>query len=135
MAPIRSEGAGRRRLYQSIRDRDHGLSEKGFYKEKLPSRALASFPSWDKCLPVQELKQISIRNRRTKIPLRISTRPSDYLQATYYTVTEILALYGLSFAKIRAGAESAGDCRPTSGAVDRIKTGKINAVFDEGLHN
>ena len=75
---------------------------KGFYKEKLPLRALASFPSWDKMafavakdLKIKSLFEIAER----KIPLRISTRSSGVDNTTSYTVTKILALYGLSFAQ------------------------------------
>ena len=113
---------------------------KGFYKEKLPLRALASFPSWDKMAfaVAKELKLKSLFEiAERKIPLRISTRPSGIYNTTYYTVTEILALYGLSFAKIKSwGGRVQETPRPTSPErLDGIKTGKINAVFDEGLHN
>src|SRR5258707_5827641 len=72
-----------------------------------------------------------------KIPLRISTRRSGIYNTTYCAVTEILALYGLSFAKIKSWGGSVQETpRPTSPErLDGIKTGKIIAIFDEGLHN
>lgn len=113
---------------------------KGFYKQKLPLRALASFPSWDKMafavareLKIKSLADIAAR----KIPLRISTRPSGIDNTTSYTVGQVLALYGFSLAKIKGwGGRVQETPRPTSPErLDGIKTGKINAVFDEGLHN
>ncbi len=112
---------------------------KGFYKEKLPLRALASFPSWDKMafavskeLKLKSLAEIAER----RIPLRISTRSSGIYNTTAYSVGKILPLYGLSLAKIKAWGGKVHECpRPTSPErIDGIRTGKINAVFDEGLH-
>lgn len=77
---------------------------KGFYKERLPLRALAAFPSWDKMAFAvsKELKLKSLFEiRERKLPLRVSTRPSGIDNTTHYSVTQILSLYGLSFAKIK----------------------------------
>src|ERR687887_652935 len=77
---------------------------KGFYKEKLPLRALASFPSWDRIAFAvsKELKLTSLFEiRERKLPLRISTRSSGVHNTTHYTAGGILALYGLSFANIK----------------------------------
>jgi len=113
---------------------------KGFYKKKLPLRALGSFPSWDKMafavakdLKIKSLFEIAER----KIPLRISTRSSGVYNTTSYTVEKILAFYGMSFAKIKRWGGSVHEApRPTSPErLDGIRTGKVNAVFDEGLHN
>ena len=113
---------------------------KGFYKKKLPLRALGSFPSWDKMafavakdLKIKSLFEIAER----KIPLRISTRSSGVDNTTSYTVEKILALYGTSFGKIKNWGGSVHEApRPTSPErLDGIRTGKVNAVFDEGLHN
>ena len=112
---------------------------KGFYKEKLPLRALAVFPSWDKMafavakeLKVKSLLEIGER----KIPLRISTRSSGVYNTTHYAVTKILSLYGMSFAKIKSwGGNVRETPRPsTPERLDGIRTGKVNAIFDEGLN-
>jgi TRAP-type uncharacterized transport system substrate-binding protein len=112
---------------------------KGFYKEKLPLRALASFPSWDKMafavskeLKVKSLAEVVER----RIPLRISTRSSGVYNTTAYTVGKILSLYGISLARIKRWGGKVHECpRPTSPErVEGIRTGKIDAVFDEGLH-
>ncbi len=112
---------------------------KGFYKEKLPLRALASFPSWDK-MAFAVTKELKVKSpaeiAERKIPLRISTRSSGVYNTTAYTVGKILPLYGLSLAKIKAWGGKVHECpRPTSPErIDGIRSGKINAVFDEGLH-
>jgi hypothetical protein len=117
-----------------------GYRGKGFYKEKLPIRALASFPSWDRMAFAvsKDLKVASLADiRERKIPLRVSTRSSGVDNTTYYTVSKILSLYGFSFAHIkRWGGFVQESPRPTSPQrIAGIKSGKINAVFDEGLHN
>src|ERR1043166_1552410 len=113
---------------------------KGFYKEKLPIRALASFPSWDR-MAFAVSKDLQLKSladiRERKIPLRVSTRSSGVDNTTYYTVSTILSLYGLSFANIKRWGGAVDESpRPTSPQrTAGIKSGKINAVFDEGLHN
>jgi TRAP-type uncharacterized transport system substrate-binding protein len=113
---------------------------KGFYREKLPLRALASFPSWDKMvfavakkLQVKSLGDVAAR----KIPLNVSTRSTGVYNTTAYTVETVLGFNGLSFAKIkRWGGRVHESPRPTSPErLDGIRTGKVNAVFDEGIHN
>lgn len=113
---------------------------KGFYKERLPLRALAAFPSWDKMAfaVTKELKLKSLSEiRERKLPLRVSTRPSGIGNTTHYSVTQILSLYGLSFGKIEQWGGTVQETpRPTSPErLSGIRTGKINAIFDEGLHN
>lgn len=113
---------------------------KGFYKERLPLRALAAFPSWDKMAFAvsKELKLKSLFEiRERKLPLRVSTRPSGIDNTTHYSVTQILSLYGFSFAKIKQWGGTVQETpRPTSPErLSGITTGKINAIFDEGLHN
>ena len=113
---------------------------KGFYKEKLPLRALASFPSWDKIAFAvsRDLKLKSLADlRERKIPLRISTRSSGVNNTTHYTISKILEMYGVSLANIKRWGGSIQECpRPTSDErTAGIKTGTVNAVFDEGLHN
>jgi TRAP-type uncharacterized transport system substrate-binding protein len=113
---------------------------KGFYKERLPLRALAAFPSWDKMAfaVAKELKLKSLFEiRERKLPLRVSTRPSGIDNTTYYSVTQILSLYGLSFGQIKQWGGTVQETpRPTSPErLAGIRTGKINAIFDEGLHN
>jgi hypothetical protein len=77
---------------------------KGFYEKKMPLRALASFPSWDRMAFVVR-KELHVKSlvdlARRKIPLRVSTRASGVDNTTRYTVSTILSLYGLSLQKIK----------------------------------
>jgi uncharacterized protein len=111
---------------------------KGFYKQKLPLRVLACFPSWDriamvvaKDLGVKALRDIAQR----KIPLRVSTRMSGVNNGTYYTISTILGFYGLSFDKIKRWGGKVQECgRPFS--PERLKSiakRSLTAVFDEGV--
>ena len=111
---------------------------RGFYKEKMALRALASFPSWDKIafavskdLKVKSLYEIAER----KIPLRISTRPFRVNNTTYYTVSKILSLYGLSFAKIKQwGGKWEEIAWPSSSErKESIRKREVDAIFDEGI--
>ena len=113
---------------------------KGFYQEKLPLKALASFPSWDKIAFAvsRDLKLKSLADLgEKKIPLRISTRSSGVNNTTHYTISKILQMYGVSLANIKRWGGSVHECpRPTSNErIAGITAGTVNAVFDEGLHN
>jgi TRAP-type uncharacterized transport system substrate-binding protein len=72
---------------------------------------------------------------RRKIPLRVSTRLSGVNNGTYYTNSTILALYGLSFQKIKRWGGKVQECaRPF--APERLKSiaqRSLDAVFDEGI--
>ena len=112
---------------------------RGFYKTKMPLKALAAFPSWDRIafavagdLKINSLWDIA----RRKIPLRISTRSSGVDNTTHYTVSKILSLYGLSFDKIKRWGGSCEECPWPSfpKRKESIRRGAVNAIFDEGLH-
>jgi TRAP transporter TAXI family solute receptor len=111
---------------------------KGFYKEKMALRVLGSFPSWDR-IAIVVSKDLGVKSlhdiARRKIPLRVSTRFSGVDNATYYTISTILSLHGLSFDKIkRWGGQVQESPRPF--APERLKsiaTRSIDAVFDEGV--
>jgi len=111
---------------------------KGYYKQKMQLRVLGCFPSWDrialvvdKDLEVKSLHDVAAR----KIPLRVSTRMSGVNNGTYFTISTILSLYGLSFDKIKRWGGKVQECsRPFS--PERLKAiakRSINAVFDEGV--
>jgi uncharacterized protein len=111
---------------------------KGYYKQRLQLRVLASFPSWDrialvvdKKLGIKSLSDIAAR----KIPLRVSTRLSGVNNGTYFTVSTILSMYGLSLDKIHRWGGTVQECgRPF--APERLKAiskRSIDAVFDEGV--
>ena len=111
---------------------------KGYYKQKMELRVLGCFPSWDrialvvaKDLGVKSLDDIA----RRKIPLRVSTRLSGVNNSTYYTISTILALYGLSFDKIKRWGGKVQECaRPF--AAERLRSiaqRSVDAIFDEGI--
>jgi TRAP-type uncharacterized transport system substrate-binding protein len=111
---------------------------KGFYKEKLALRALASFPSWDriafavsKDLKVRSLYEIAER----KMALKVSTRSSGVNNSTYYAVSTILSLYGLSFGRIKRWGGKVEECpQPSSPRRgESIAERKVDAIFDEGI--
>jgi uncharacterized protein len=111
---------------------------KGYYKQKMQLRVLACFPSWDwiamvvaKDLGVKSLHDIT----RKKIRLRVSTRLSGVNNSTYYTISTILALYGLSFDKIKRWGGNVQEC-PRPFAAERLRAiarRSLDAIFDEGI--
>jgi len=110
----------------------------GYYRKKMPLRVLGCFPSWDRIALVvsRDLGVKSLRDvARRKIPLQVSTRFSGVNNATYYTISAILALYGFSFEKIKRWGGHVQECgRPFS--PERLKSiakHSIDAVFDEGV--
>ena len=111
---------------------------KGYYKQKLELRVLGCFPSWDRIALVVD-KDLGIKSLhdigRRKIPLHVSTRLSGVNNGTYFTVERILALYGLSFGKIKRWGGKVQECgRPFSPErLTSIAKRSITAVFDEGI--
>jgi TRAP-type uncharacterized transport system substrate-binding protein len=111
---------------------------KGYYKQRMELRVLASFPSWDR-IAIVVSKELGVKSlhdiARRKIPLSVSTRFSGVNNATYYTISTILSLYGLSFEKIKRWGGKVQECaRPF--APERLKSishRSINAIFDEGI--
>jgi uncharacterized protein len=111
---------------------------KGYYKQKLPLRVLGCFPSWDRIAMVvdKDLKVKSLHDvAQRKIPLRVSTRLSGVNNGTYFTISTILALYGLSFEKFKRWGGRVQECgRPFAPErLTGIAKRSINAVFDEGV--
>jgi len=111
---------------------------KGYYEQKLELRVLASFPSWDR-IAIVVAKQLGVKSlydvARRKIPLRVSTRLSGINNGTTYTISMILALYGLSFRKIKSWGGKVQEC-PRPFAPERLKSiaqRSLDAVFDEGI--
>jgi uncharacterized protein len=111
---------------------------KGYYKKKLPLRILGCFPSWDRIAMVVS-KDLGVKSlhdiARRKIPLKVSTRFSGVNNATYYTISTILSLYGTSFEKIKRQGGRVQECaRPfTAERLKSIAKRSLDAVFDEGI--
>lgn len=110
----------------------------GFYKKKIPLRAIGVFPTWDRLIfavrketGIESLEDI----KKQKYPLRISTRRRGKLQTTVYAIEEVLKAYGMSFRDIeRWGGKIMEAASPSSkDRRDHIQSGKAEAVFDEGV--
>lgn len=110
----------------------------GFYKKKIPLRAIGVFPTWDR-LVFAVKKDTGIHSlddvRNQKYPLRISTRRFGKLQTTLYVIEEILKVYGITFRGIEKwGGKVMQAASPSSAdRMQHIRSGQANAVFDEGV--
>jgi TRAP-type uncharacterized transport system substrate-binding protein len=111
---------------------------RGFYKKRIPLRAIGVFPTWDRLIfavrkdsGIETLEDV----RRQEYPLRISTRRRGKLQTTVYAIEEVLKAYGMSFKQIeRWGGTVMEAASPSSeDRKNHIESGKADAVFDEGV--
>lgn len=111
---------------------------RGFYRKKIPVRAIGVFPTWDR-LVFAVRKESGIRSlaeiRERKYPLRVTTRRRGKLQTTLYVIEEVLKAYGFGLADIeRWGGKILEATSPSSpDRMDHIRSGKADAVFDEGV--
>jgi TRAP-type uncharacterized transport system substrate-binding protein len=110
----------------------------GFYKKKIPLRAIGVFPTWDRLIfavrkdtGIGSIEEIKAR----QYPLRVTTRRKGKLQTTLYVIDEVLKAYGFSLADIeRWGGKIMQAASPGSpDRMDHIRSGKADAVFDEGV--
>jgi len=111
---------------------------RGFYRKKIPLRAIGVFPTWDRLIfavradsGMESLEDV----KRQKYPLRISTRRRGKLQTTVYAIEEVLKAYGLSFKQIESWGGKVLEA-PSPSSKERkqhIQAGTADAVFDEGV--
>jgi len=111
---------------------------RGFYKKKIPLRAIGVFPTWDRLIfavrkdtGIESLEEIKQR----KYPLRISTRRRGKLQTTLYAIEEVLKAYGMRLRDIERWGGTVMEA-PSPSSEERkqaIRTGNADAVFDEGV--
>ena len=110
----------------------------GFYKEKIPLRAIGVFPTWDRLIfavrkdsGIQSLEDV----KKQKYPLRISTRRKGKLQTTLYAIAEVLKSYDIRLSDIeRWGGKIIEAPSPSSPErTDAIRLEKADAVLDEGV--
>lgn len=110
----------------------------GFYKKKIPLRAIGVFPTWDRLVfavskdsGIQSIEEIM----KQKYPLRVSTRRRGKLQTTLYVIEEVLKAYGFALSDIQKwGGKVMEAASPSSrDRMDAIHSGKADAVFDEGV--
>lgn len=111
---------------------------RGFYKEKIPLRAIGVFPTWDRLIFAVR-KQTGIRTleeiKAQKYPLRISTRRRLKLQTTVYAIEQVLQAYGMNLRDIESwGGKIMEASSPSSqDRKNHIQSGEADAVFDEGV--
>jgi hypothetical protein len=111
---------------------------RGFYKKKIPLRAIGVFPTWDRLIFAVR-KDIGIGSleeiKRQKFPLRISTRRRGKLATTIYAIEEVLKAYGMSYRDIEKWGGKIMEAPNPSGPErrDAILSGAADAVFDEGV--
>ena len=111
---------------------------RGFYKNKIPLRAIGVFPTWDRLIfavrrdiGIQSLEDV----REQKYPLRISTRRRGKLATTIYAIEEVLKTYGMSYRDIEKWGGKIMEAPNPSGPErrDAILSGHADAVFDVAL--
>jgi hypothetical protein len=111
---------------------------RGFYRKKIPLRAIGVFPTWDRLIfavhkrtGIESIEDI----KKRQYPLRISTRRKGKLQTTLYVIEEVLRAYGIRLADIaKWGGEIIQAAAPSSAdRMNHIRSGKADAVFDEGV--
>jgi TRAP-type uncharacterized transport system substrate-binding protein len=111
---------------------------RGFYKNKIPLRAIGVFPTWDRLIfavrkdsGIQSIEDI----KKQKYPLRISTRRKGKLQTTLYVIEEVLKAYGIRLSDIETwGGKIMPAASPSSPERNiAIRSGTADAVFDEGV--
>jgi hypothetical protein len=111
---------------------------RGFYKKKIPLRAIGVFPTWDRLIfavrketGIESLEDI----KKQKYPLRVSTRRRIKLQTTVYAIEEVLKAYGMSFRAIESWGGKVMEVSSPSAKErkEHIEAGEADAVFDEGV--
>lgn len=110
---------------------------KGLFKEPLPLRVVACYPSWDRFVymihPRTGLTSLS-QIKEQKYPLRLSIR-EDATHSTRVLVDQTLEVHGFTLADLESWGGSLqlnggpGDAR----RMDALANDAIDAVFDEGL--
>ncbi len=110
----------------------------GFYKKKIPLRAIGVFPTWDRLIfavrkrtGIESIEDI----KKRQYPLRISTRRKGKLQTTLYAIEEVLKVYGIALSDIEQWGGKIMEAAAPSSAdrMNHICSGEADAVFDEGV--
>lgn len=111
---------------------------KGFYKRKIPLRAIGVFPSWDRLVfAVHERRGIrSLEELKEKrLPLRVSTREGGKYHSTLFAINEALRAYGFGFGEMEkwGGKILRVESPSSKERKSQIESGEVDAVFDEGV--
>ncbi|MGA2396240.1 MAG: TAXI family TRAP transporter solute-binding subunit [Candidatus Lustribacter sp.] len=109
----------------------------GLFKEKLPVRIIASYPSDDQFV-ITAKKSLGYRSfadvKAAKAPLRVSIR-EDPTHSTLVLIDQLLGFYGMKLADFEAWG---GSIQLVGGPMDKrrldaLADGTIDLVFDEGI--
>ncbi len=109
----------------------------GIFREPLPLRVIASYPSWDRYLHaihprtgITSMQQL----KAERYPLRLSIR-ADATHSTRYLLDQLLALYDFTLDDIVSWGGSLQLVGPPSDPIrlEALRTGAIDAIFDEGM--
>jgi TRAP-type uncharacterized transport system substrate-binding protein len=110
----------------------------GLFKQPLPLRIIASYPSWDRFVmafhPRTGIRSIADLKAK-KYPLRVSVR-EDHTHSTIVLIDQIFTLHGFSLNDIESWGGKLmlcggpGDERRRMAPMAR---GELDAVFDEGI--
>jgi uncharacterized protein len=111
---------------------------RGFYRKKIPLRALGVFPTWDRLIFAVH-KRTGIESiddiKKRHYPLRISTRRKGKLQTTLYVIEEVLKAYSIRLSDFEAWGGKVIEAASPSSAdrMNHIRSADADAVFDEGV--
>jgi TRAP-type uncharacterized transport system substrate-binding protein len=111
----------------------------GVFKEALPVRIVASYPSWDRCafmvherVGVSSLGELFARKPKLHISIREEVAHSIRILSD-----QLMAFYGISMDDLRSWGCTFQEVGPPGDMrrVNAIKNGEIDMVWDEGLIN
>jgi TRAP-type uncharacterized transport system substrate-binding protein len=109
----------------------------GLFKQPLPLRIIASYPSWDRFVfaihpraGIRSLADIKAK----KYPLKVSVR-EDPTHSTHVLIEQAFALHGFKLTDIEAWGGRLITCGGPSDVrrLEPMGRGEIDAVFDEGI--
>jgi TRAP-type uncharacterized transport system substrate-binding protein len=109
----------------------------GLFKEPLPLRIIASYPSWDRFVfaihpraGIRSLADIKAK----KYPLKVSVR-EDPTHSTLVLIEQAFALHGFKLTDIETWGGRLITCGGPSDVrrLEPMARGEIDAVFDEGI--
>jgi TRAP-type uncharacterized transport system substrate-binding protein len=119
-----------------------GYRGTGPFRERLPLRTLAVFPSYDvmgfavhESTGITSLLQIKKERFPLQLSTRLVTRTALRENSTMFTVARVMEAAGFTFAELaRWGGKIHLAPRPSDSARRAsIENGTVNAVFDEGI--
>jgi TRAP-type uncharacterized transport system substrate-binding protein len=109
----------------------------GLFKQPLPLRIIASYPSWDRFVFAMH-PRAGIRSladiKAKKYPLKVSVR-EDPTHSTHVLIEQAFALHGFKLTDIEAWGGRLITCGGPSDVrrLEPMARGEIDAVFDEGI--